>query len=66
MKRLACAGLTLAVFASTVTWAQSRTETAVFLDATDTHVPQAPTLHALDAAIVHVDRDGDLHVVGAV
>ncbi|MGH8178396.1 MAG: FG-GAP repeat domain-containing protein [Steroidobacter sp.] len=37
-----------------------------FLDATATHVPNAPTLHALDAAFVDVDRDGDLDVILAV
>ncbi len=38
----------------------------VFIDATETHVPKAETLHALDAAFVDVDRDGDLDVVLAV
>jgi hypothetical protein len=39
---------------------------AVFMDATATHVPKAETLHALDAAFVDVDRDGDLDVILAV
>jgi hypothetical protein len=37
-----------------------------FRDVTATHVPAAPTLHALDAALVDVDQDGDLDVVLAV
>jgi uncharacterized protein YuzE len=39
---------------------------AAYIDATATHVPQAETLHALDAAFVDVDRDGDLDVILAV
>lgn len=35
-------------------------------DVTDTHVPVAPELHALDAAFLDADRDGDLDVVLAV
>jgi hypothetical protein len=38
----------------------------VFVDVTSTHVPAAPELHALDAAFVDVDKDGDLDVVLAV
>ncbi|GFE84370.1 hypothetical protein GCM10011487_63700 [Steroidobacter agaridevorans] len=38
----------------------------VFLDVTATHVPPADQLHALDAAFVDVDKDGDLDVVLAV
>lgn len=38
----------------------------VFIDATETHVPAAPTLHALDAEFVDVDVDDDLDVVLAV
>lgn len=37
-----------------------------FRDATATHVPAAPDLHALDAALLDVDGDGDLDVVLAV
>lgn len=66
MKRLATVGLALTAFVSTSIWAEDRNETAVFVDVTDTNVPQAPTLHALDAAFVDVDRDGDLDVVVAV
>jgi hypothetical protein len=39
---------------------------AVYVDATATHVPQADKLHALDAEFVDVDKDGDLDVVLAV
>ena len=35
-------------------------------DVTATHVPAAPELHALDAALLDVDGDGDLDVVLAV
>lgn len=38
----------------------------VYRDVTDTHVPAAPDLHALDAIFVDVDGDGDLDVVLAV
>lgn len=38
----------------------------VFIDATSTHVPAAAELHALDAAFVDVDKDGDLDVILAV
>jgi hypothetical protein len=37
-----------------------------YVDATASHVPQAPELHALDAALLDVDGDGDLDVVLAV
>lgn len=37
-----------------------------YIDATTTHVPLAPELHALDAALLDVDGDGDLDVVLAV
>jgi hypothetical protein len=54
-----------------ILWAQAATSqpssaSAVFLDATSTHVPQADQLHALDAEFVDVDKDGDLDVVLAV
>jgi hypothetical protein len=39
---------------------------ARYVDATASHVPQAPELHALDAALLDVDGDGDLDVVLAV
>lgn len=37
-----------------------------YRDVTSTHVPQAPELHALDAAFADVDEDGDLDVALAV
>ncbi len=40
--------------------------TAYFDDASLTHLPQAPTLHSLDAAFGDVDKDGDLDIVIAV
>ncbi|MDH5833589.1 FG-GAP repeat domain-containing protein [Luteimonas kalidii] len=43
-----------------------RQDATVYRDATDTHVPAAPDLHALDAIFVDVDGDGDLDVVLAV
>lgn len=66
MQRIASIALALNAFVSPLAWAQGKNETAVFVDATDTHVPQAPKLHALDAAFVDVDRDGDLDVAVAV
>jgi hypothetical protein len=39
---------------------------STYVDATSTHVPQDPDLHALDATFVDVDKDGDLDVVIAV
>ena len=44
----------------------SAAASSVFVDATATHVPAAPDLHALDAAFVDVDKDGDLDVILAV
>lgn len=44
----------------------SASASSVFVDATATHVPRAPDLHALDAAFVDVDKDGDLDVILAV
>lgn len=38
----------------------------MYNDVTATHVPSAPSLHGLDAAMVDVDNDGDLDVVLAV
>ena len=43
-----------------------RSPATLYADATATHMPAAPQLHALDAAMVDVDRDGDLDVVLAV
>jgi hypothetical protein len=40
--------------------------TAYFNDVTASHLPQAPTLHSLDAAFGDVDLDGDLDIVIAV
>ena len=45
---------------------QSPAGSTIFRDVTATHVPSAPTLHALDAAFVDVDQDGDLDVAVAV
>jgi hypothetical protein len=44
----------------------SAAASTVFVDATSTHVPAAAELHALDAAFVDADKDGDLDVVLAV
>lgn len=44
---------------------EERAPTA-FRDATATHLPQAPDLHALDVALADVDGDGDLDAALAV
>lgn len=56
----------LAATSSPIAASQPSSNTAVFIDATATHVPRAEKLHALDAEFVDVDRDGDLDVVLAV
>jgi hypothetical protein len=56
----------LAATSSPIAASQPSSATAVFIDATATHVPRAEKLHALDAEFVDVDRDGDLDVVLAV
>ncbi|MDX1639185.1 MAG: VCBS repeat-containing protein [Balneolaceae bacterium] len=38
----------------------------IYRDVTSTHVPEAPDLHALDAAFADVDSDGDLDIALAV
>lgn len=62
-----CAGIASMAFAQ-IALAQTTASSSsvMFLDATSTHVPQAHDLHALDAAFVDVDRDGDLDVILAV
>jgi hypothetical protein len=45
---------------------QAPAGSTIFRDVTATHVPSAPTLHALDGAFVDVDQDGDLDVAVAV
>ncbi|MCP2138603.1 hypothetical protein J2S28_005727 [Rhizobium sp. SLBN-94] len=39
---------------------------STYADATATHVPALPNLHATDATFVDVDRDGDLDVIVSV
>ena len=53
----------LAVIWAQAAISQTQTASAVFLDATTTHVPRADKLNALDAEFVDVDKDGDLYVV---
>lgn len=65
MQRRSCRRvLPLGVLIMGVTAAAAASD--VFLDVTATHVPAADQLHALDAAFVDVDKDGDLDVVLAV
>ncbi len=37
-----------------------------FVDATATHMPAAPSLHATDSVLIDVDGDGDLDAVVSV
>jgi hypothetical protein len=39
---------------------------SAYVDATATHVPLEPSLHATDSVLIDVDRDGDLDVVISV
>lgn len=54
------------VFALALALLSTRAPAATYVDATATHVPEAKQLHALDAAFVDVDKDGDLDVILAV
>jgi len=54
---------TAALFAASIAGAQGAD---VFVDVTTTHVPIAPDMHAVDAAMIDVDSDRDLDVVVAV
>lgn len=58
--------LVLSVGVLTLGVAATAAASDVFVDVTATHVPQADQLHALDAAFLDVDKDGDLDVVLAV
>lgn len=58
--------LTCASFASLHAAAAQEKPSSEYTDATRVNVPLAPWLHALDAAFVDVDRDGDLDVAVAV
>jgi FG-GAP-like repeat len=62
MARQRVIALTITALLSAPAYATS----PLFRDVTATHVPQAPDLHALDAAFTDVDSDGDLDVVVAV
>lgn len=44
----------------------ARAQSRWFEDVTDSHLPEAPDLHTLDASFADVDRDGDLDAVIAV
>lgn len=64
-KHQAIAAVAALLGAGAVALAQPRSGTA-FADATATHIPAAPDLHALDAVFGDFDRDGDLDVALAV
>lgn len=68
-KPIETASLVLALVfagASCVSGQATTAGSTVYRDVTATHVPAAPDLHALDAALVDVDQDSDLDVVLAV
>lgn len=58
--------LLLVLAAASCASSQAPSDSTLYRDVTATHVPSAPELHALDAALVDVDQDGDRDVVVAV
>lgn len=66
MKAPMCAAAALLCVQAALAQSGPQSASAAFVDATATHVPEAEELHALDAAFVDVDGDGDLDVVLAV
>ena len=60
------AAVALVLAAASCASGQTPDGTTRFRDVTATHVPRAPDLHALDAALLDADGDGDLDVAIAV
>ena len=64
--RTATLSLLLVIATAACATGQEPGATTVYTDVTATHVPTAPSLHALDGVFVDVDGDGDLDVAVAV
>lgn len=66
MKHRLSTYLAVALAATTCQLQAQERLSAVYTDVTTTHVPLGPDMHAVDATMIDVDRDGDLDVVVAV